>query len=84
MEAMAGGARVIVMPSRQNLDDEQKKNVLLFSRHYPIELAEDVTQLDTALLMMKQQIRTLPRPQLKLLTDGVNQVKCTILGDLGN
>jgi hypothetical protein len=82
VEAISGGARVIVNPIRTGNDDEQRVNALLFSPHYPVHLLREPADLESDLRSILEPVRSTRRPVSNLDFGGAARIRSTILGDL--
>ena len=82
LEAISGGARIIVHPVRTGQEDEQRLNALLLSEYYPIALLEDPEILEEKLCQELHAARITNRPAANLHFAGVERIRAIVLKDL--
>src|SRR4029077_8711893 len=84
IEAISGGARIIVNPVRTGVEDEQRLNATLLSEYYPVCLLDDPGDLDAKLLQTLESSRVESRPVSNLDLGGAERIRSIMLSDLNN
>lgn len=81
MEAMAGGADIIVCPNQINGNDEQITNARILGEYYPIKLVPDPKDLHQAVGAYLDKKKN-NRNKLSLDIEGAKKIKQIIFNDL--
>lgn len=82
MEAVIGGACIIVHPNQENVLDEQVINAINFKKYYPVSLLEKPSSLVQLLTLKLNIAKTNPRPIFPLDINGVANIKKIIETEL--
>lgn len=81
MEAMSGGASIIVFPTQSGTDDEQMNNANRLALYYPIKLLSELNHLFHEINSFKA-LNSSPRPVFNLNGQGLKNIQDFILNSL--
>lgn len=82
LEAVTGGARVIVHPSQRGMDDEQKVFAAGLAQYYPVRLVEDLAALGSVISEETKMARQSGRAAFPLAKDGLANLVERVSRDL--
>lgn len=83
MEALSGGARIIVYPNQTQDDDEQVNHAKALSGFYPVTLLESSDDLHRAISDELELVRKEKRPSFALNIKGIESISAIVRSDLG-
>jgi predicted glycosyltransferase len=81
LEGAAGGARLLVRPTRSNRYAEPREHAARLSAGYPVTIADDAESLRAALENCLRETMRDPRPVFPYSTEGLQTLRTLILSD---
>jgi predicted glycosyltransferase len=81
VEAMMGGASILVRPNNAGEDDEQRNAAVRIGLYYPVQMIEE-TALETELRKVLAEVEGRPRPEFPFFSDGAKRIRSVIFKDL--
>jgi predicted glycosyltransferase len=84
LEAISGGARIIIHPSQGGNDDEQERFGQALSTYYPVRIVRELGALSGTIQEEFELFFKLGKARFELAKQGLNRILATISKDLEN